>query len=43
MGDDKNPQYRKRLLILWLGLIDIVALIADGTTISDWLHQSGLL
>jgi len=44
----QNPQKTKKngkkiSVLLFVGLIDIVALIADGTTISDWLQRSGYL
>lgn len=43
MTDPKPSRNRKLVFFLWVGLIDIVALVADGTTITDWLHRTGLL
>lgn len=39
---EPSPKSRRKLIaVFWVCLIDIVALLADGSTISDWLGRSG--
>ena len=41
---EPSPKSRRKLIaVLWVCAIDIVALLADASTLSDWLSRSGLL